>query len=130
SPGVSFAPRIASVPAVALAATLLLGLLGAAPARPAPTATAAPVAPAAPLAPAARAPPDAPPLTHGGAQLLRQQLSSVPPPRPARVAGPATATSALIGASLAGLAWLRRRRRGQTATEEAPDPAPPSADAA
>jgi MYXO-CTERM domain-containing protein len=55
---------------------------------------------------------------------------SPPPPPPIRVPEPATATSALIGASLAGLAWLRRRRRGQTTADEAPDPESPSADAA
>jgi MYXO-CTERM domain-containing protein len=193
---VSFPPRIASVSAVALAATLLLGPLGAAPARPAPTATVAPLAQAAHVAPVAHAisaPHDALTLTHVGVKLLLERLGGVqpprvedavrslcvlavtmslspvdvwyvkpqsnqtevvppvdhpppgippppvqpqsqpeesppPPPPPIRVPEPATVTSALIGASLAGLAWLRRRRRGKATTDEAPDADSPPPD--
>ena len=187
----SFAPRIASVPAVALAATLLLGPLGAAPARPAPKAAAGtPIAHAArDVAPASQgfsAPHDAPALTQMGVKLLLEQLCGVrlprmdsvirslcvlaltmnlspvdvwyvkpqtttvedvppvdtpppsippppnqptggtdetpPPPPPLRVPEPATITSALIGASLAGLAWWRRRRRDEDLDEQEAPP--------
>jgi len=198
---VSSAPRIASVPAVALAATLLLGSLGAAPARPAPkTVVGTPIAhaaerDAAPAGQGSSAPHDAPTLTHVGVKLLLERLCGVrlpkvegvvrslcvlaltmnlspvdvwyvkpqtttvedtpppvdtpppgtpppptedqghpdeappPPPPPLRVPEPATMTSALIGASLAGLAWWRRRRRdGSSGDPEDPPDSPPLAE--